>query len=136
MGMQLSAAARTAELSALVAQLGGGATMKFYTGTRSLTPAGTLLATLSFGGAAVTDANGGTAGGVASGVLTFGGVTQTPSGFVAGTPTFVLLSTSAAVAVAAIDIGTGAGNLTFSGGAIVNGQSITASGLTFTAGNP
>lgn len=135
MGMQLSTTGRNAELNSLVTALGGSATMKFYSGSRSLSPSSGLLATVTFGATAVTDSNGGAAGGVSGGVLTFGGVTQTSSGFSAGTPTFVLLSTSAASAVAAIDIGTGAGNLTFTG-TIATGQNITVSGLTLTAGNP
>jgi hypothetical protein len=110
--------------------------MKFYNGSKPAglgTPGGTLLATLTFG-TDVTQANGGSAGGVSGGVLTFGGFTQTNSGFVAGTPTFARLSTSGGTAVCDVDIGSGAGTITFSG-TIANGQNITGS-LTLTAGNP
>ncbi len=131
-----STAARNARLSAMVTQLGANATARWYSGTKPAalgTPTGTLLATLTFGSTAVTDANGGTAGGVSNGVLTFGGFTQTNSAHVSGTPTFVRLSTSAGTAVIDIDVGSGAGNIPFSG-TIASGQNITGT-LTLTDGN-
>jgi hypothetical protein len=138
MTMTLSTAARNAELQSLVTQLGASATAKLYNGTKPAAlgaPAGTLLATLTFGTTAVTDANGGTAGSVASGTLTFGGVTQNNTLHVAGTPTFVRLSTSGGTVVADIDVGAGAGNVQFSG-SIATNQNVTVTGLTLTAGNP
>lgn len=136
MTMQFSATDRTALGTTLVTQLGGSATMRFYTGARP-TPAawtaGTPNAVLTFGATAVTDANGGSAGGVASGVITFGGYTQTSSSFVAGTPTWVALVTSGGRCVATVDIGSGSTSIAFSG-AIVNGQNVTGT-LTLAASN-
>lgn len=135
MTMTISVAGRNAELSALVTLLGSGAKAKWYNGTKPAslgTPGGTLLATLVFG-TDVTAANGGSAGGVASGVLTFGGFTQTNSSHVNGTPTFLRLTKSDDTATIDIDVGSGAGTVTFTG-TIANGQNITGS-LTLTAGN-
>lgn len=128
MTMTLSAAARNAQLNALVTELGASATAQLYNGSKPASlgvPAGTLLATLTFGA---------TVGTVASGVLTFGSVTQTNSSHVNGTPTFVRFRKSDGTAVCDIDIGSGAGNVQFSG-TVVNGQNVTTSGLTWTAGN-
>ena len=137
MAMTLSTTTRSSRVTALVTALGASATAKLFNGTRPAalgTPAGTLLATLTFG-ADVTVANGGTAGGVTSGVLTLGGVTQTNTSHVAGTPTFVRFSTSAAVVVADIDIAAGAGNVQFTG-TVANAQNVTMTGVTVTDGNP
>ena len=136
MAMTISAAARSSRMTALVTALGASATAKLFNGAKPAalgTPAGTLLATLTYG-TDVTAANGGTAGGVASGVLTLGGVTQTNTAHVAGTPTFVRFSTSAAVVIADIDIAAGAGNVQFTG-TVANAQNVTATGITITDGN-
>ena len=136
MTMTIAAVARTARMNAFVTSLGASATAKLFNGAKPAalgTPAGTLLATLIYG-TDVTAANGGTAGGVASGVLTLGGVTQNNATPVAGTPTFVRFSTSAAAVVADIDIGTAAGTVQFNG-TVANGQNVTAAGLTITDGN-
>ena len=136
MTMTISTAARSARMTSLLTSLGASATAKFFNGSKPTslgTPTGTLLATLTYG-TDVTAANGGTAGGVASGVLTLGGVTQTNSSHVAGTPTFVRFSTSGGVVVTDIDIAAGAGNVQFSGTVAVN-QNVTATGITITDGN-
>ena len=137
MTMTLSAAARSARMTALVTALGASATAKLYNGTKPAAlgaPAGTLLATLVYG-TDVIAANGGSAGSVTNGVLAFGGITQTNTNHVAGTPTFVRLSTAGGTAVADIDIGAGAGNLQFTG-TVANAQNVTATGITLTDGNP
>jgi len=128
MAITLSTTAKNAELNGIVTTLGASSTLKLYNGTKPAalgTPVGTLLATLTFGA---------TCGTVASGVLTFGSVTQTNTGHVAGTPTFARLSDSAGTVHADIDIAAGAGNLQFTG-TVVNGQNVTVTGMTFTAGN-
>jgi hypothetical protein len=120
----------------MVTALGSNASDKLYNGTKPTAlgvPAGTLLATLTYG-ADVTQANGGTAGSVTAGVLTLGGVTQVNANHVAGTPTFVRFSTSGGTVVADIDIGSGAGTVQFTG-TVANAQNVTASGLTITDGN-
>lgn len=127
MTTQISATDRTSLGSALVTALGGNATMRFYSGTRAAPAAwvaGTPLATVTFGSTAVTDANGASAGGVSNGVLTFGGYTQTSSGFTSGTPTWVALVTSGGRCVATIDIGAGTTSMQFTG-SIVTNQNIT-----------
>ena len=136
MTMTLSTTTRSARLTTTVTALGASATMKLYNGAKPAalgTPAGTLLATLTYG-TDVTAANGGTAGGVTNGVLTLGGVTQTNTAHVAGTPTFARFSTSAGTVIADIDIAAGAGNLQFTG-TVANAQNITATGITLTDGN-
>lgn len=128
MSLTLNTAGRTGMMSALVTELGANAKAKLYNGTKPASlgaPAGTLLATLTFGA---------TAGTAAAGVLTFGSVTQTNSSHVNGTPTFVRLSKSDDTVVADIDIGVGAGNVQFTG-SVVNGQNVTVSSLTLTAPN-
>lgn len=136
MTMQVSATDRSSEMTALVTALGGNAKMLFYTGARPAPSAwtlGTPNATLTFGATAVTDANGGVAGGVSAGTLTFGGYTQTSSSFVSGTPTWVALVTSGNRCVATIDVGTGSTNVGFTG-SIVVGQNLTGT-LSLSAGN-
>jgi|GEM_PF-1634190 len=125
--LEFSTAARSDMLSAINALLSNG-TLRLYSGPRPAdlgTPSGTLLATLTLGS---------TAGTVSNGVWTVGSVTQTNSAHVSGTPTFIRFSTSGGTAVADIDIGSGVGNVQFSG-SVVNGQNVTVSGLTLTAGN-
>lgn len=136
MAITFATTVRSSRLTAAVTALGASATMKLFNGTKPAAlgaPAGTLLATLTYG-TDVTAANGGTAGSVTAGVLTLGGVTQTNTSHVAGTPTFVRFSTSAGVIIADIDIAAGAGNLQFTG-TVANGQNVTASGMTITDGN-
>jgi hypothetical protein len=128
MTMTLSTAARNLVADALVTAIGSGGKMKIYNGSKPAalgTPAGTLLATLTLGA---------TAGTTASGVLTFGSVTQTNSSHVNGTPTFVRFTKSDDTVVADIDTGGGAGNLTFTGTVVAN-QNVTVTGLTWTAPN-
>ena len=128
MALTLSTAAKNALLDGIVSTAGASATLKIYNGTKPASlgaPSGTLLATLTFGA---------TIGTSASGVLTFGSVTQSNGSHVNGTPTFGRISTSGGTAVADIDTGGGAGNLTFTG-TVVSGQNVTVTGLTFTAGN-
>jgi len=97
---------------------------KFYTGTESLSPAGTLLGTLNVTGALGT---------ATSGVIDVNEtVTQTNSSHVSGTPTFVLITTSADVAVATLAI---PADMTFTG-TIATGVDITlTAGCTLTEGN-
>lgn len=128
MTMTLSTTARTGICDALVTAIGASGTIKLYNGSKPASlgaPSGTLLATLTLGSSAGT---------TASGVLTFGSVTQSNSAHVAGTPTFARFSTSGGTVVADIDIGSGAGTLTFTG-AVVNGQNVTVTSLTWTAPN-
>ena len=128
MTMTLSTLARTGVCDALIAALGDGHKCKLYNGTKPASlgaPGGTLLATLV----------GGTPAGTSSaGVLTFNSYTQTNSSHVNGTPTFARFTTSADVVVSDIDIGSGAGTVSFSG-TVVNGQNVTTTGLTWTAPN-
>jgi hypothetical protein len=125
--LTFSTTTRSDMLTAVLPSLNGG-TIKFYNGTKPSSlgaPSGTLLATLTMGNPAGT---------VTSGVLTIGSVTQTASSHVNGTPTFARFSNSSGTAVADIDIGSGAGNMQFNG-TVVNGQVITLTGVTLTAGN-
>lgn len=127
MALTLSTAARSARMTSLLGLIPGG-TIKLYNGTKPAalgTPGGTLLATLTLASPAGT---------VASGVLTIGSVTQTNSTHVAGTPTFARFTDSGGTVVADVDIGSGAGTISFTG-TVVNGQNVTVTGLTITDGN-
>lgn len=135
MSTSLSTTVRTAEMQAIITALGAtGSKMKFYNGTRpagvgAVTGGNTLLATVSWTSVPMGSATGGT--------MDFdeASASQTSSGFTAGTPTFVDLTTSADVVVARVDLAAGAGNFQFTG-SIAVGQNITLSALLFTAGNP
>ena len=125
--LTFSTSVKSDMLTALLPSLNGG-TIKYYNGSKPASlgaPAGTLLATLTMSNPAGT---------VSSGVLTIGSVTQTASSHVNGTPTFARFSNSSGTAVMDVDIGSGAGNMQFNG-TVVNGQVITLTGVTLTAGN-
>jgi hypothetical protein len=111
--MKFATTLRTSRAQAIVDAAGTNPKLKFYTGTESLTPAGTLLATLNVTGALGT---------VTNGVIDFNEtVTQSNGSHVAGTPTFCLITTSADVAVQTLAI---PGEMTFSG-TIATGVNIT-----------
>jgi hypothetical protein len=132
-----SATQRNASLTSFVTTLGANATAKLYSGARPASPAtapsGTLLANLVFGSTGILDANGGSAGSVASGVLTSGGYAQTRSAN--GTPGYVRWATSGGTAVRDTDVSTsGSGNVLFTGAV---DTTIPISGaITYTDGNP
>lgn len=122
--MKFSTTLRSARATAIVDAAGTNPKIKFYNGTESLTPAGTLLATLSITGALGT---------VSNGVIDINEtVTQTNTNHVAGTPTFALVTTSADAAVATLAI---SGDMTFSG-TVATGVDVTLNtGCTLTEGN-
>ena len=122
--MKLTTALRNTIVSDIITAAGTNPKLKYYTGTESLTPAGTLLATLTVTGALGTASNG---------VIDFNEtVTQTNASHVAGTPTFILITTSADAAVGTLLIGTDA---TFAG-TVATGVDISiTAGATITAGN-
>ena len=122
--MKLTTALRNTRATDIVTAAGTNPKVKFYNGTESLTPAGTLLATLNVTGALGT---------ATSGVIDLNEtVTQTNSSHVPGTPTFALITTSADVAVATLAIPT---NMTFTG-TIATGTDITPTApWTITEGN-
>ncbi len=126
MALALSTTLRTARAQAIIDAAGTGAKYKFYNGTRPATgsaPAGTLLATLAVTGAFGT---------AASGAIDINEtVTQTNSGHVSGTPTFVRITTSADAFVADMSI---PGDFAFSG-TIATGVDITLNASTITEGN-
>lgn len=126
MAITLRATARTGMMTAIVTDAGASAKGKLYDGTKPASlgaPAGALKATLTFGSVIGT---------VASGVLTFGSVSQSNGSHVAGTPTFLRITTSADVAVADIDIGGTAPKFDFTG-TVASGTDVTLTGLTWTA---
>ncbi len=130
MSMSYRTALRTAVAQAIITDAGASAKLKLYNGTRpgSLgTPGGTLLATLTAGSVLGT---------ASAGALDFdeANFTQTNSGHVAGTPTFMRISKSDDTAVVDIDIGAGAGNIQFTG-SVATGQNVTATALAITIGN-
>ena len=121
--MKFATTLRTSRAQAIVDAAGTNPKLKFYTGTESLTPAGTLLATLNVTGALGT---------VTNGVIDWNEtVTQSNGSHVAGTPTFCLITTSADVAVATLAI---PGDMTFSG-TIATGVNVTVNTSTLTEAN-
>lgn len=128
MALTINTPGRSAMAAALLAYLGSGAYAELYSGSKPASlgaPAGTKLATLTFGATAGTEA---------SGVITFGSVTQTAASHVSGTPTFMRIKLSGGTVVADVDIGAGAGNVQFTG-TVTTGQNVTVTGLTWTMGN-
>lgn len=123
--MKYSTSLRNARSDLIATTAGSGAKYKYYNGTESFTPAGTLLATLTVTGAFQTGAS---AGGVMDVNET---VTQTKASHVTGTPTFVLVTTSADVPVMTLTVGT---DITFLG-TITTGVDITFNASTMTEGN-
>lgn len=94
--MKFTTAIRTARAQAIIDAAGTNPKLKFYTGTESLTPAGTLLGTLNVTGALGTATNG---------VIDFNEtVTQSNASHVSGTPTTCLITTSADAAVMTLAI--------------------------------
>lgn len=123
--MKLTNPLRTTRATDIVTAAGTNPKLKYYNGAESLTPAGVLLGTLNITGSLATS--------VTNGVIDVNEtVTQNNSLHVSGSPTFVLLTTSADVAVATLTIPT---NMVFTG-TIATGVDI---GLTppclFTEGN-
>lgn len=122
--MKLTTALRNTRATGIITAAGTNPKIKFYNGTESLTPAGTLLATMN-----VTGALGTAAGGVIDLNET---VTQTNSSHVSGTATFMLITTSADAAVATVAVG---GGLTITG-TIATGVDIAPTApWTITEGN-
>lgn len=122
--MKLTTSLRNTRATDIITAAGTNPKYKFYTGTESLSPAGTLLGTLNVTGALGT---------ATSGVIDVNEtVTQTNSSHVSGTPTFALITTSADVAVATLAI---PADMTFTG-TIATGVDITlTAGCTLTEGN-
>lgn len=129
MALSFSTALRTNRANSIVTEVGSAGTMKFYTGTRpaslGVITSQTLLATLTFTG---------NVGTVSNGVLTFGAVSQNNSNHVNGTPTWVRISKSDNTPVMDIDVGSGVGNMQFTG-TIATGVNITLNASTLTEGN-
>ena len=128
MATTLSTATRTAMAQAIINYAGASARFKLMSGAKPANlgaPAGQVLATL-VGGASLGTAS--------AGAIDFdeAGFTQTPAGFLAGSPTYVRLETAGGVVVADIDVG--AGGFQFSG-AVVVGQSISLTNLSIAIGN-
>lgn len=122
--MKLAAALRNTRAGAIITAAGTNPKLKYYNGAESLAPAGTLLATLNVTGALGT---------ATSGVIDLNEtVTQTNSSHVAGTPTFILITTSADVAVGTILFGTDG---TFTGTVATGVDVAVTVGATLTEGN-
>lgn len=121
--MKFATALRTARADEIIAAAGTNPKLKFYNGTESLTPSGTLLATLNVTGALGTTTNG---------VIDINETTsQTSSDFISGTPTFALITTAADAAVATLAIPE---DIAFTG-TIATGVDIAWNSSTLTEGN-
>lgn len=127
MAARFSTTLRTALIQAIITAAGANPKGKLYNGAFPAAlgaPAGTLLATVTFGSVL---------GVATAGVLDFDeSVTQTNSSHVNGTPTFMRIETSGGTPVLDIDFNGSAPTLVFTG-TVTNGQNITLTSLTFTA---
>lgn len=126
MSLQFSATLRTALAQAIVTTVGTLFTAEIYTGSppgvgNSVT--GTLLGTLTAG----------TWGTPTAGAVTFT-MTADSSGDATGTPGYVRIKTSGAVAIIECDAAIGSGTANFSAGVSLGGT-ITLSSGSFTTGN-
>jgi hypothetical protein len=123
---------RTARIQAIITDAGAtGAKAKLYNGTQPANAAAslsgnTLLATLNWTSVPIGTAT--------SGTLDWdeASMTQTTGSHVAGTPTFMDITTSADVVVARIPMGTN--GFTFTG-AVATSQNVTLTSLVLTEGN-
>lgn len=125
----LTVATKSARATALNTALGGGATIKFYTGTIAATPetsigAQTLLGTLTGNATAFGD--------VTSGVLTARAITQDSAADATGTATWARLATSGGTAIADVDVGTSGASINLNSVSIVTGGPISITSFTFT----
>lgn len=129
MALRLASTLRNTRAGDIITAAGTNPKYKFYNGAipaTGATPAGTLLGTLTATGALGT---------ASAGVITCNTtVTQSNGSHVSGTPTFCRITTSADVFVADIDIGAGAGNMTFTG-TIATGTDISLGASSITEGN-
>jgi hypothetical protein len=116
----------------IISTLGANAKLEFWNGTVPATggtPAGTKLATVTFGTVIGT-----ASGGVID--IDEAGITQSAGTFVNGTPTFARFTKSDGTFVMDVDIGAGASNMQFSG-TISTGTAIALQApCTITIGNP
>lgn len=131
MAIKLSTATRTGRATAIVTEAGTDAIGELWNGTAPAseggTPAGTKLAEFAWSGAIGT---------VSNGALTWNtSITQTNSGHVNGTPTFLRIKKSGGTFVADIDIGAGSANAQFTGAVQANVNVVINSGSTLTEAN-
>jgi hypothetical protein len=130
--ISMSTTLRTARAQAIITAAGAtGAKVKLYNGTQPANAAAslsgnTLLATLTWAAAPIGTAT--------SGTLDWdeASMSQSNGSHVAGTPTWLDITTSADVVVARIPLG--AGGFTWTG-AVATGQNVTLTTLVFTEGN-
>ena len=138
MTINLSAAARASELTALLTAIGGAATITVYTGAIPAYPesaaTGTVLATYTgpapFGAVSTVAGSGATPG---TATLTMGAVPQV-SATGSGTAGWARIATSGGVAIMDVDVTAtgGGGAFTFTTTAFVAGSPITLSSGTLT----
>lgn len=129
MSLRVNTNVRNDASAAFLTRIGNAGKGKFYNGARPTNvgdaPAGTLLATVVFGSPFGTSS---------AGVINIdeAGITQTAASHVSGTPTYIVFTTSADVAVGDLDVGGGAGQLNVTG-TIQTGVNITFGTSTITA---
>jgi hypothetical protein len=127
---RLATTLRTSRAQSIVTAAGAGAKGLFYNGAipaGGAVPAGTLLATVTFGAVL---------GAVTAGVIDFdeASITQVSGTFTDGTPTLFRITDSSNVFVVDIDVNNGAGSLTMDL-PIVTGYDIDFTTMTWTEGN-
>lgn len=126
------AATRNAKLNAITTEVGTGALIVIYSGTRPATGGTetTILAELSVSGAFAAAA--------AAGVLTVNAVTQDSSANATGTASWFRVKTSAAVAKidGSVTATGGGGDLQLVTVSITAGQPVQITSFTITDGNP
>lgn len=130
MALGYVAALRNAKLDAITTQVGSGALIRIYSGSRPATggTATTLLAELSVSGAFAAAAS--------SGVLTVNAVTGDSSADNTGTASWFRVLTSAAAARIDGSVGTSGSDMNLVTTSIVATQPVNITSFTITDGNP
>ncbi len=126
---------KSARASAILTAIGSSGLIKFYTGSppadASVTPAGTLLATLSCSATFGTVTNGVSGG--ASAYLTANAITSA-NGVATGTPGFARICTSAGVGVVDLDCGTSGTSVIMTPDTITSGAPVNVTSCVITEG--
>lgn len=128
MAIRYSAAARTTQMTALNTEIGNGAILRIYSGTRPASVAasitGTVLAELTCGSPFGT---------VSNGVLTAASITQDSSANATGTAThFRLFQSNGTTAVLDGDVGTSGSDLNLTSTSITSGQPVQITSFVLT----
>lgn len=129
MTLALSSTVRTNMMTQIATAAGNSAVLTVYNGTR---PASGGTATTALAALTCSASGFGTA---SAGVLTAASISNATAS-ATGTATWARLTTSGAVFVADMDVGTSGSDLNLNTTSIVSGATVSVTSCTITAGNP